>query len=1259
MADANKVIPVRVAVRVRPLNKKEEREGSQECLDVTDGNKQIVLRSAEKAFTFDYAYPSNTTQLYVYDSSVKKVVTNLFKGYNVTVLAYGQTGSGKTHTMGTAGIDYGMDAEGIIPRAVKDIFSGVAERENFEFLVKVSFIELYKEDLFDLLTNTSRANSICNIHEDPSGGIKIANLSEIPVTSLKETMMCLEKGAQNRATGATAMNATSSRSHAIFSLHIEMKNKEEGENVICAKFHMVDLAGSERAKKTGATGERFKEGVNINKGLLALGNVISALCEDGGRRGHIPYRDSKLTRLLQDSLGGNSHTVMIACVSPADSNFEETLSTLRYADRARKIKNKPIVNRDPQAAELARLRSQVQQLQVQLLASGSSGEGTGVSMAASSEEICALLEQNKILQAENDNLTRALQSALDEATNMAEKALMSERGQERLKTKLAELDSQADNTLANLNKTFDLEKNPQFEEQINLVKQFKERVTEIQSDQKKQEKMLMDHEISRHNVSNDTSTFPSGTDDSMDTNENSTPDDPTQHEVTNKTFGSPNKTFGTQFTLRQAKLQDELHELNRNLALKEELMGKMTSNDSQFVAMKIKYEKEKKDLESHIDILAKERDELTQQLRTISKNPGSVKIAEQRRKRVKELEEQINNLKKKQAEQAKMLKMKQQTELKVNKLSQNIVAMKQAKVKLIRQMKEDNEKFRVWKMQKDREVMKLKSEDRKKQGHIVKMERMHTKQQNVLRRKMEEAVAINKRLKDAVALQKACNEKRANFKDANQKVKSWLDGELVVVATKKQAKHSLESLVADRKVISEQLNKVKRQLKLGNTLDNLDVSTKASLEVKESNLKNDLQLRTAQMNELQAKLLEDDEDTIQKKRFESMQSMGEAKIALQYLFDKATTNRANFATKDADFKELQIQYEDMMRTNDELEAEMKTLKENHTSEITQLARQHEDKVLLLLRQMQSVDNGSQADSNSEDNEANPIRERMKFLEEELARFSSMHEELQAKTEEIERLKKEMVASATKGSRASLMPDLSMTASRDGKRRTVLKPKVPKIEIELEDLSESESEDEEVKDEIEKEQDPDWQKTPLYRRIHAIIKKNPNSKGDPDDDSDSDEENKPVNKNLNALGSKRSSTGEIKCKCKGDCTKKLCTCRKNVNACGTSCGCNAMTCKNRNTENISHVSTEEKSAGDTLLNSTFDIGSAPLKEKNSNKKLKLSYTTSPSNNVDEEDSENFDESPTNSGTLMGGKKKAKNDMKHIKKQLSYNSSPSLF
>lgn len=264
--------------------------------------------------------------------------------------------------------------------------------------------------------------------------------------------------------------------------------------MVSAKFHLVDLAGSERAKKTGATGERFKEGVNINKGLLALGNVISALCEEG-HRGHIPYRDSKLTRLLQDSLGGNSHTVMLACVSPADSNLEETLSTLRYADRARKIKNKPIVNRDPQAAELAKLRHQVQQLQVQLLASNSTNGGIS---SATNDEVNALLMQHKVLQDENEKLTTALQTALDENTNMAEKALLAEMARDRLKTKLEELKAQTGNTVDALNKTLDVTLNPQFGEQINLVMELQAKVIELQCEQRKNETVMMEHELSRH-----------------------------------------------------------------------------------------------------------------------------------------------------------------------------------------------------------------------------------------------------------------------------------------------------------------------------------------------------------------------------------------------------------------------------------------------------------------------------------------------------------------------------------------------------------------------------------------------------------------------------------------------------------------------------------------------------------------------------------------------------------------------------------------
>ncbi|MCH84112.1 chromosome-associated kinesin KIF4-like, partial [Trifolium medium] len=288
------------------------------------------------------------------------------------------TGSGKTYTMGT---NYTGEesAGGIIPNVMRTIFKRVQDlkEESNEFLIRVSFIEIFKEEVFDLLDpNASKGD--CNakfavparvpiqIRETLSGGITLAGVTEPEVKTKEEMSSYLSRGSMSRATGSTNMNSQSSRSHAIFTITMEQKN---GDDVLCAKLHLVDLAGSERVKRTGADGMRLKEGIHINKGLLTLGNVISALGDERKRKegGHVPYRDSKLTRLLQDSLGGNSKTVMIACVSPADTNAEETLNTLKYANRARNIQNKAIINRDPMGAQQQRLQSRIDQLEAELL----------------------------------------------------------------------------------------------------------------------------------------------------------------------------------------------------------------------------------------------------------------------------------------------------------------------------------------------------------------------------------------------------------------------------------------------------------------------------------------------------------------------------------------------------------------------------------------------------------------------------------------------------------------------------------------------------------------------------------------------------------------------------------------------------------------------------------------------------------------------------------------------------------------------------
>lgn len=306
-----------------------------------------------------------------------------FEGFNATILAYGQTGSGKTYTMGSsADMQIADESHGIIPRVIRNLFEMIQQREEEDprstYKVHVQFLEIYGEDIRDLLdmTRTSKVS----IRETRAGEVFVTGAREEFVSSFEQMMKSLEDGTRNRTTAATKMNQTSSRSHAIFTVVLEhtiMSDLEatnaEVDDVVTqevrkSKFHFVDLAGSERAKRTGAQGMQLKEGIDINKGLLALGNVISALGDETKKgKVFVPYRDSKLTRMLQDSLGGNSKTLMICCVSPAAINYNESMNALRYANRARNIKNKPVVNRDPTLIVIDELRSTLKAVATELL----------------------------------------------------------------------------------------------------------------------------------------------------------------------------------------------------------------------------------------------------------------------------------------------------------------------------------------------------------------------------------------------------------------------------------------------------------------------------------------------------------------------------------------------------------------------------------------------------------------------------------------------------------------------------------------------------------------------------------------------------------------------------------------------------------------------------------------------------------------------------------------------------------------------------
>uniref|UniRef100_A0A7S2QVI8 Kinesin motor domain-containing protein n=1 Tax=Triparma pacifica TaxID=91992 RepID=A0A7S2QVI8_9STRA len=425
---------VRVAVRVRPPSSYGDggTSGRADVVQVHKAASAITLgaspsstsKNCSHQFTYDEVYDTRATQTEIYRGVGAGMLSSVFEGYNSTILAYGQTGSGKTFTMGSeAGqvacptssglyasssseVDMASSSVGLIPRFMADLFRGIESasippeeapgasgnsQPFHKFTVTASFLEVYGEDIHDLLALNHNNPPSLPIRED-SNGVTVVGLSSKVIRSAEEALSVLQKGTMHRTTAATLMNKHSSRSHAVFTVTLTKELVTNIPNIsdpsaadptapgasstrtTVSKLTFVDLAGSERMKKTGAEGDRMKEGIQINVGLLALGNVINALGDtqvnasvEGSISRHVPYRQSKLTRLLQDALGGNSQTVFLACVSPLESNIGESLSTLKYANRARNIKNKPIKNIDPTVLELGRLEALGHGLRMELL----------------------------------------------------------------------------------------------------------------------------------------------------------------------------------------------------------------------------------------------------------------------------------------------------------------------------------------------------------------------------------------------------------------------------------------------------------------------------------------------------------------------------------------------------------------------------------------------------------------------------------------------------------------------------------------------------------------------------------------------------------------------------------------------------------------------------------------------------------------------------------------------------------------------------
>uniref|UniRef100_A0A671MHD0 Kinesin-like protein n=1 Tax=Sinocyclocheilus anshuiensis TaxID=1608454 RepID=A0A671MHD0_9TELE len=360
---------VKVVVRCRPLNEKEKMMAHKQAVAVDEirgtitVNKLDMTSEPPKTFTFDTVFGPDSKQLDVYNLTARPIIDSVLEGYNGTIFAYGQTGTGKTFTM--EGVRAVPELRGIIPNSFAHVFGHIAKAEgDTSVFFVISYLEIYNEEVRDLLGKDQMQR--LEVKERPDVGVYIKDLSGYVVNNADDMDRIMTLGHKNRSVGATNMNEHSSRSHAIFTITIECSEKgvDGDQHVRMGKLHLVDLAGSERQGKTGATGQRLKEATKINLSLSTLGNVISALVD--GKSTHVPYRNSKLTRLLQDSLGGNSKTMMCANIGPADYNYDETISTLRYANRAKNIKNKARINEDPKDALLRQFQKEIEDLKKKL-----------------------------------------------------------------------------------------------------------------------------------------------------------------------------------------------------------------------------------------------------------------------------------------------------------------------------------------------------------------------------------------------------------------------------------------------------------------------------------------------------------------------------------------------------------------------------------------------------------------------------------------------------------------------------------------------------------------------------------------------------------------------------------------------------------------------------------------------------------------------------------------------------------------------------
>lgn len=1001
---------VGVAVRVRPLNKTEKEQNSPVCI-VVDSKEHKIITSKDKGFTFDQVFDSNSKQIEIFESCTKDLVLSIFAGYNATVLAYGQTGSGKTFTMGSAQMtDIKEEEIGIIPRVISMLFQEVEKRKSStEFIIKASFLEIYNEEIKDLLdynrTGSEKSISIKEI----KGNIVLLGLHEEKVLNSEELLACLEKGTVKRIVQKTKMNEFSSRSHAIFSIMIEQTAIEpqpdvaEGQEYMMAKFHFVDLAGSERVKRTEAEGDVLKQGISINLGLLCLGKVISALTEDSQKKGHVPYRDSKLTRILQDSLGGNAKTYMIACISPAEINEEETLSTLRYANRARNIKNKPVINRDPQSALISSLKDEVNHLKLEIKAYQKFMNTPG------SEDLKATLAALKSnLKPEDDDEVRSLNSKLQtteyklsqtqsELEN-SKQTLMSlqmdylqvqkdrdllkiktEKLIEILKLNKIEIAEEDENgpklveeyraTIENLRKVDEEKDKLIFELQgfkshleKDLARESKlleKKTEELERIKRLRETVEIEEELLR-NVEDYGRTFAETI--LAKLNRQETEDNTEDLEI---------DLNESEIVINHEELDSVEKKIKEHEDIKKNIEEAFRDLQPQFLEeMSQQYYKKIEELRVEKTSLEKERDSALEKMKGSSASEKN-EVAERFKAKIQALEDKLKENKRKDRELTDMQKLVETQKKQLSKLDDEIRKAKTERIRLQKKLKDENEEVKKWKSSKQKELLIMKQNGLQKDKEIAVLKSENRKKELIARKKAEEVAVLQKRQKEAQLIRK----KKSGILDI-ETVKQWVEEYTVACTDEREMTQSLTEEVEERDSIEVEIQEIisvksAKELKLERLkmilsedepgLDKNELYASTMLLQEEISEIQDrieiLENKIPRKNNLilgySSALTNSKKEEIRSRAY-TISSIEESQILISVLFDEILNKAQILRKHEKCIRDLHLQVENKQESIDQALRETETVVNNYEKEIAGIKEEFSVKELALLEEISNM-----------------------------------------------------------------------------------------------------------------------------------------------------------------------------------------------------------------------------------------------------------------------------------------------------------------